>query len=134
MMSLAPEHLADLKASGLTDDTITACMFAAVRPQDIKLRGVDSAYRIPYFDFYGQPYAVERWKLFPPIVRPEGKQKYHQPKGTDPHLYFTPGINWQDLATDPQQPITFTEGEKKAAALSQHGIPTIAIAGCWSHS
>lgn len=133
-MPLAPEHLSDLKASGLTDDTINACRYASVRPHDIKLPDVNSAYRITYFDLDGQPNSVERWKLFPPIVRPDGKQKYHQPKGTAPHLYFPPLCNWQEIASDPRSSLTITEGEKKAAALSQHGIPTIGIAGCWSHS
>ncbi len=131
-MSLAPEHLSDLKASGLTEDTIKACMFAAIRPQDIKLRGVDSSYRIPYFDLDGRPNDVERWKLFPPIVRPEGKQKYHQPLDSAPALYFPPTHDWGEIARDPQRDIWGTEGEKKGAALSQAGIPTFAVAGVWN--
>lgn len=132
-MSLSQEHIKDLKASGLTDETIAACQFTAVRPHDIKLQGVESAYRITYFNLNGRPNNAERWKLFPPIIRSDGKQKYHQPKGTAPHLYLPPLLNWQELAADPKKPLTITEGEKKAASLSQHGVPTIGIAGCWSH-
>lgn len=131
-MSLAPEHQSDLKASGLTDATIAACKFTAVRPQDIKLRGVESAYRIPYFDLDGRTTSGERWKLFPPISGPDGKQKYHQPPGSDPALYLSPLVQWDEVARDPQRSVSGTEGEKKALAMSQIGVPTIGIAGVWN--
>ena len=52
-MALAPEHLTDLKESGLTEDTIAALRFEAVRPADIPVRGALSAYRLPYFNLDG---------------------------------------------------------------------------------
>mgnify|MGYP001613878703 CR=1 FL=1 len=88
-MSLTPEHLEDLKRSCLTDATIAVCRFESVRPQSFRaLPGVESVYRLPYWSIDGTVTNVERWKLFPPLQRPDGKQKYHQPPGSDPALYF----------------------------------------------
>ena len=65
MKSLASIHVDDLHASGLSDETITLLQVEAVRPHDIKLARVTSAYKIPYFDLAGQKNCFERWKLFP---------------------------------------------------------------------
>lgn len=131
-MNLAPEHLADLQASGLTDDTITACRFTAVRPQDIKLRGVDSAYRITYFDLEGKLNCFERWKLFPALTGPNGTQKYYQAPGSPPSLYMPPLFDWRTVAQDVRISIAVTEGEKKAAAGCQAGLHMLGIAGTWN--
>jgi hypothetical protein len=132
MKSLAPEHLADVRRSGLSDSSIAACELESVSPGDLKLKGVESAYRIPYFNLDGTRNCAERWKLVPPLRRADGTQKYHQEAGTAPSLYLAPLINWVPIASDPQQPIIITEGEKKAASACQHGIPTIGVAGVWS--
>ena len=51
---LHPDHLADLRKSGLSDDTIVALGICSVRPTDLKgLDGVTSAYRIPYWTIDG---------------------------------------------------------------------------------
>ena len=72
MRPLAPEHWEDLRRSGLSDETIAALQVEAVRPHDIKLPGVTSAYRLPYFELSGRRNCFERWKLFPPIVGKDG--------------------------------------------------------------
>ncbi|MHC9062221.1 AAA family ATPase [Nitrospira sp. CMX1] len=131
-MSLAPEHLADLRASGLTDDTIKACGFTAIRPHDLKLQGVDSAYRITYFDLEGKLNCVERLKLFPALAGSNGTQKYHQTPGTPPSLYMPPLFAWKAVARDARLPIVITEGEKKAAAGCQAGLHVLGIAGTWN--
>lgn len=132
MKALDPAHLKDLKASGLDDATIEACGYESVRPHDIKLPGVVSAYRLPYWSLDGTRTDMERRKLFPPLKRSDGTQKYWQPPGSAPALYLPPGHPWGEIARDHQCVIRKTEGEKKAAALSQHGIPTIGIAGVWN--
>lgn len=132
-MSLTPEHLEDLKRSCLTDATIAVCRFESVRPQSFRaLPGVESVYRLPYWSIDGTVTNVERWKLFPPLQRPDGKQKYHQPPGSDPALYFPPLCPWGEVARDPKRSLCITEGEKKSAALSQNGVPTIGVAGVWN--
>jgi hypothetical protein len=45
---LAAEHIEDLKRSGLTEEVLGRLQFEAVRPHDIKLPGVRSAYRTKY--------------------------------------------------------------------------------------
>lgn len=71
-MSLAQEHREDLRKSGLNEDMITVCAFESVRPADIKLKGVESAYRIPYFDLAGTRNCFEHLKLFPPLMDANG--------------------------------------------------------------
>lgn len=129
--SLAPDHLSDLRKSGLTDETIARCQFASVRPCDIKLTGVESAYRLPYFDLAGKKNCLERIKLFPPIKRNNSTQKYHQTSNTSPALYLPPLVDWGPIAST-NSPLCITEGEKKAAALTQHRIPCLGVAGVWN--
>ena len=133
MRSLASIHVDDLHASGLSDETITLLQVEAVRPHDIKLARVTSAYKIPYFDLAGQKNCFERWKLFPPITTPDGHtRKYHQEAGTAPHLYLPPVCNWQRVASDARVPLLLTEGEKKSAAGCQRGLFCLGIGGVWN--
>jgi hypothetical protein len=66
MNSLHPDHLADLRKSGLTDGTISAAGIYTVTPGDIgkKLGGlgnnVESALAFPYPGFVG----YERFKVW----------------------------------------------------------------------
>lgn len=129
--SLAPDHQNDLRKSGLTDETIARCQFESVRPHDIKVKGVESAYRLPYFDIAGKKNCLERFKLFPPVKRKDSTQKYHQAAETLPALYLPPLLDWTTIAST-ISPVTITEGEKKAAALGQHRIPCIGVAGVWN--
>ncbi|MBX3306494.1 MAG: DUF3854 domain-containing protein [Nitrospira sp.] len=136
-MSLAPEHLADLQKSGLTDSTIEACQIHSVPPYNIKLpKAVESACSYPYFRLDGTLSGLERWKLFPPLVDDDGSiQKYHQPKSTDPELYLPPLPtipSWQEIASDPTIDLTITEGEKKCLALCQIGVVCIGVSGVWN--
>ena len=90
-------------------------------------------YALPYFDVNGKITDTIRFRFLEEL---EGKNKkivkYSQPKGTEPHLYFPPCINWLKIVADPSITITFTEGEKKAYAASKAGIPTIGLGGVWS--
>lgn len=131
-LTLHEEQLADLRKSGLSEDTIRHLGIHAVRPHDIKLAGVEHAYRIPYFDLDGKCINFERWKLFPPIVSADGHaRKYHQPPGSTPYLYLPPLLNWRMVAVDPTIPVVITEGEKKAAAGCRVGLIVAGIAGVW---
>jgi hypothetical protein len=132
MNALAPEHLDDLRRSGLSDATIAALQFEAVRPGDLCIAGAESAFRIPYFEANGTRNCAERWKLFPPIKREHGTQKYHQPGGSDPQLYLPPLQGWQRILRDAHQPLVFSEGEKKCAKACQEGLCAIGVAGTWN--
>ncbi len=131
-ISLHPDHRADLHKSGLSEDTIRQLRISAVQPHDIKLAGVSSAYRLPYYSLDGKPLDFERWRLFPPIVSADGHtRKYHQTAGSTPYLYLPPLLNWRAVAADPSRPLVITEGEKKAAAGCQGGLTVGGIAGVW---
>src|SRR5262245_22776417 len=56
--------------------------------------------------------------------------KYWQPPGSGVHLYILTAV--RAILSNPNIEIAITEGEKKAACLTQHGIPAIAIGGVWS--
>lgn len=131
MTTLAPEHREDLKKSGLTDNTIEMLHFKAVRPHDVKLRGVDSAYVLPYFHLDGTANEFTRFKLFPPIKTSNGTMRYWQPLNTSPQLYLPPLLSWQSVARHATTELTITEGEKKAACACQHGLITAGIGGVW---
>lgn len=133
-MSLAPEHREDLYKSGLTDTTIELCQFHSARPHDIKqFQGVDSALVIPYFGLDGKLTGHKRFRFYPPRLTKEGKeQKYFQNPGSDSEIYIPPLLPWAQIAADPTQPLTITEGEKKAAAACQAGLFCIGVAGVWN--
>ena len=126
-MNLHPDHLADLRQSGLTDETIRAAAVYTVPPDEIGKKlgglanGVVSALAFPY---PGQD-DFERYKVW----REEGKTgpKYLQKTATPNHLYLLPGI---DLAG--YSPLIITEGEKKALALWQAGFQVVGLSGVWN--
>ena len=125
--ALHPEHLADLRKSGLTDATIAAAGVWTVRPGDIgkKLGGNDygilTLLSFPYPGCEGH----ERFKCW----YQEGKSgpKYRQKTGAANRLYLPPTV---DLAGDGL--LTICEGEKKTLALNQAGIPAVGIGGVWN--
>ena len=125
--ALHPDHHEDLRRSGLTDETIRAAGIYTVRPGDIgkKLGGNDagvmSLLAFPYPGCEGH----ERFKCW----YEEGKSgpKYRQKKDTLNRLYLPTTV---DLTGD--SPLTICEGEKKALALNQAGIPAVGIGGVWN--
>jgi putative DNA primase/helicase len=131
---LHPDALADLRKSGLSDATLARCGLHSVRPKDLKacaIPGIVHALAFPYFALDGTPSDFQRWKLFYD-GEPNDKPRYWQPKGSDPQPYFPPLVDWQALASDPTQPLLMTEGEKKALAACQSGLPCIGLAGVWN--
>lgn len=131
---LLPAHRADLQKSGLSEATIARCGLHSVRPADLKacpMPSVVHALAFPYYGLDGCPVEFQRWKLFY-ADEPSDKPKYWQPKGSDPLPYFPALCDWQALASDPTKTLHITEGEKKALAGSQAGLPCIGIAGVWN--
>jgi len=134
-MGLHPEHLADLRRSGLSDTTLRAQKIRSIPPNMIDVlagfsvpASVTSAYVIPYPALAGGFLSHIRIKLFPPITEDDGPAvKYLQPPQSGTRLFFP-------LATIPavvasEAPLWIVEGEKKALAVSQHGLPTVGTAG-----
>lgn len=141
---LTPDHLADLRRSGLADRTIAAAGIRSVLPPeelDRLLRTwtpglyqrlqntVVSAYLIPYPNTDG----FCRLRLFyntPDRSPPEGLPKYLQPSGTPVRAYVPKGV--EAYREKVHVPIWLTEGEKKALKLTQDGAAAIGLGGVWS--
>jgi P4 family phage/plasmid primase-like protien len=130
---LHPEGWADCQKSGLTIETIDRCGIASVPPQRLSACGipVTHATEFPYHSSDGTAAGFARWKLFY-AGHAGDRPKYWQPKGTDPLLYLPRLVEWHTIASDPQKPITVTEGEKKSLAACQLGLPCIGVAGVWN--
>jgi putative DNA primase/helicase len=123
-LHLHADHLADLRKSGLTDETIRAGGVYSLPPRDIALffntrRGVPAEIQSALcFPYQGGTFA--RIKLFPSL----GKMKYAQPPETSARLYVPFSI------TD--VPIFVAEGEKKTLAARQAGLNAVGIGGMWN--
>jgi hypothetical protein len=123
-LQVHPEHLADLRASGLTDETIRAAGVYSIRPCNLALffnlrRGVPSGMESALcFPYQGGEFA--RIKLFPAV----GKMKYSQPPKTGARLY-------KPFPVD-NRPLIVTEGEKKTLAARQAGFNAVGIGGVWN--
>ncbi|TWU08849.1 hypothetical protein CA54_40860 [Symmachiella macrocystis] len=141
--ALQPHHIEQLRASGLTDETILACKFKSEnRIQHIRLilqhktfpKKCGSCLIIPYYDHNGDYTAYQRVR--PDTPRTSGKDKrpikYESPRKSQNRAYFPPHDCWSSVIEDTQQRIMITEGEKKAAKACQEGFPTIGLAGVWN--
>lgn len=132
-LSFHPDHLADLRKSGLNDEMKKLMGVYSARPADIqKLVGwnpekVESVLVFPYPGANG----FCRVKVFPSYKDNDGHTvKYLQKKGASSHLYVLPSV--QEMLRDPSKVVIITEGEKKAAKAVQEGLPTISIPGLWN--
>jgi Domain of unknown function (DUF3854) len=115
------DHLADLRASGLNDETIRAAGVYSLAPRWIEhfFRSVPTEVQTALcFPYQGGEFA--RIKLFPSL----GKMKYAQPPKTDARLYLP--FNVSDGA------VYVCEGEKKTLAAYQAGMNAAGIGGLWN--
>ena len=134
MSNIFPEHLEDLRKSGLRDEIVAEMGCHSVPGERVKahlgftLPGIESVLCFPYAGTGGH----HRDKVFPPNIKDsEGRSiKYLQPKGSPSRLYVLPSVAQPLL--DVSTPLIVTEGEKKAAALVQIGKVAVAIGGLWS--
>jgi hypothetical protein len=130
---LAPAHLADLRKSGLSDETIARQMIRTVPPDLIdQLLGfptpqVVSAYVIPFPNPHGGWMDHIRMKVFPAIEPGRGTIKYLQPRGSGVRLYF-PLVTLDDVFHSDAE-LWCVEGEKKALAVAQVGLPAVGFCG-----
>jgi hypothetical protein len=139
---LAPEHLADLRRSGLTDATIHAAeirteLDASEVKRQLNWSGaapieLGPCLVFPYFQSDGSRNGYVRLKPSRPRKdRKTGKSiKYEAPKGSSNRLYLPPST--RDKLVDSAAPLVVTEGEKKALAADQAGFPCVGLSGVWS--
>ena len=151
--ALAPAHREDLEQSGLTKEMIEGQFIRSVPPQLIgPLLGYDipailSACLFPFRSPGGGFMDHARMKIFPTLVKvtrdggtrwiPVAEQrahdvkhetvKYLQPKGREPRLYFVAAC-LRDVV-DGDDPLWLVEGEKKAMAVAQLGLPAVGFCG-----
>ncbi len=130
---LAPEHLRDLRKSGLTDETIQAHKIRSVPPSmigqllEFDIPAIRSAMLIPFADPAGGFMDHVRLKIFPPLTSKDGQTvKYLQPRGSGVRLFF-PLPALPELGSD--KSLWLVEGEKKALAVAQLGLPAVGFCG-----
>jgi Domain of unknown function (DUF3854)/Domain of unknown function (DUF927) len=127
-LNLYPQHREDLRASGLSDNTITACGFYSADADKVAtILGfpVGPGLVLPYGS------GSDAFKRVKPDHRYEDCPKYLSPRGSGNHLYVPAILNRATL-TDASTPLYITEGEKKAAKAVQEGLACIGLAGVWS--
>jgi Domain of unknown function (DUF3854) len=128
-----PAHLADLRKSGLTDETLRRQKITDVPPSMIDvLLGfatpkVMTAYVIPFADPRGGWLDHVRMKVFPSITTEHGMIKYLQPRRSGVRIYFP--LVTLDAVLRSAEPLYIVEGEKKALSVAQLGLPAIGICG-----
>jgi hypothetical protein len=119
-----PEHLKDLRDSGLNDETIKAAGVYSLRPCDLAhffsaRKGVPPAISSALcFPYQGGEFA--RIKLFPSLE----KMKYAQPPNTGARLYEPFRVN--------DGPLLLCEGEKKTLAAKQAGFNAVVTGSVWN--
>ncbi|TVM00177.1 MAG: hypothetical protein CV087_15365 [Candidatus Brocadia sp. WS118] len=133
---LHPDHLADLRKSGLSDETILEAGIKSLQPADIdKIFGyptfAKSAYEIPYPGCEGYSRYKMSYDDTNKINSLGGERpKYLTKKDSGNHLYIPPKV--KVVLDDATTPLYITEGEKKALKACQEGLCCIAIAGLWN--
>jgi len=134
--SFHPDHISDLRKSGLSDETIQVAGIKSLRPADIdRTIGyptcAKSAYEIPY---PGTDYS--RFKMFydeADKINPatgEERPKYLAKRDSGCRLYLPSKV--VPVLGDLSVPIYLTEGEKKALKATQDGLYCIGMAGLWN--
>lgn len=141
---LHPQHLADLRRSGLSDETILRAeirTFTSVEKLCRKLRwsSVEEAAKlgpciaIPFIDQDGKYTKYARCKPDNPRVSEkngkEKKNKYESPYRLSNRLYIPPRTRAE--LDNPTVPLIVTEGEKKALKSDQEGFPCVGLVGVY---
>ncbi|WP_162671016.1 DUF3854 domain-containing protein [Gemmata massiliana] len=135
---LLPRHLADLRASGLSDLQIRAAgVYSEPEPGKVAaLLGwkhpapaLGPCLCFPFLDPTGVPLGHVMVKPDHPRQKNEKAIKYESPLGKPLRAYFPPGT--RAALTDPSIPLLVTEGMKKALKADQDGFPCVGLAGVY---
>ena len=147
--TLAANHLANLRKSGLSDEQITACGFRTLRQSSeaanvLRWKRADTlgpCLLLPYHRPDGSLIPVNEFARIKPDTPRTGKtkdgsaskpRKYESPKGSTVRLYFPPATC--KALGNPSIPKIFVEGEKKTAKGDQEGLACIGLGGVESWS
>src|SRR5262249_51762667 len=124
-------HRAELRASGLTDETIArAGLYSAPERQvrDLLGYGAGPGLVFPYPALNGSAGEYARVKL--DKADPDGK-RYRSP-AKQPNRLDVPALIEPTVLRDIGTPLWLTEGEKKALKACQEGLACIAVSGVFS--
>lgn len=135
--SLLPQHLADLKRSGLSDDTIKIsraysefdpAKVAGLLNWDNPAKSLGSCLVFPFFDIDGEPMHYCRIKPDSTPILNGKSAKYVSPSERPGRVYFPPQAR---EAVGGSSQLVIVEGEKKSLAADQHGYACIGLVGVW---
>ncbi|SFJ26904.1 phage/plasmid primase, P4 family [Planctomicrobium piriforme] len=135
---LSEQHRAELRASGLSDETITASgcytendplkLSGMLNRKYPKVRGAGLVFPFPGMN--GELTAFKRVKPDNPRIDQNGRKvKYESPSGLPNRAYFPSQV--RHILTDAGSELLLTEGEKKALKASQEGFPCIGLTGVY---
>lgn len=136
-MKLIDPHYQELKASGLTDETIErAGIYTETRQssQAVLLNWVNVPAKMgpaivyPFHRADGSN-GYSRLKFDRPRKLQKKPVKYESPRGVPNEIYIPPGTF--AALDNPQAELLITEGEKKALCVDQHGLPCIGLVGVY---
>lgn len=136
--TLSPATIEDLERSGLSKKTIEESGIKDGSTDSDTADLLRDKYHVKGFVL---PYLGLDWRLLKfyrvkvlESLNGAKPPKYLQPKSAGNHLYVPAGLQRlaPDWAADPDLPLFVTEGEKKALAAVQAGLPTIAVSGIFS--
>jgi putative DNA primase/helicase len=145
-------HVAHLRKSGLTDETIQAAAYteanAEVMSHELRRpeweRSLTPAIAFPYYDRLGRDTGYRRYRPDDPRVCERVDEgcfvddkaiKYEAQVGEPARIYFPPpGMLAGRGLNDPAVPLVVVEGEKKCLAVLQAGLCCIGLPGVamWS--
>jgi hypothetical protein len=142
---VSEKHLANLRASGLTDETITLAelyteshhtLLADLVQRRAWARQWGAALVIPFYLPGGSQPIGYRVRPSNPRVENRGKKqravKYDQAEAHGVLVYFTPRARAAGWYGDTGQPVYFCEGEKKALVFDQLGLCCVGLTGVWN--
>jgi hypothetical protein len=134
-LDLQPRHLADLRRSGLSDDTIAAAGIRSLTAAEVKAAiGMDAGpgMGIPYSTALcadGSRYM--RVKPDKPLKMVNGKgASYLTRPGETNRLYITAGLP-DDWRANTALPLGIVEGEKKSLKATEEGFSCLGMIGPW---
>ena len=126
---LWPHHLDELRASGLSEDTIAKARLSSVTNQTATMLigfGRSGGLAIPYLHTASDGKQPSTRIKFD---KPDSKGKrYAQAKGSGNRLYIPPILDPASLK-DPAVTLYITEGEKKALKAAQEDLTCISVSG-----
>ena len=134
---ILPHHRNELRASGLTEETIVSAGIYSVTDRDelahiINWNSVPRT-RVPamVFPFIGLDGQLGYARAKPDV--PQHKDgnpvKYESPQGRPNEIYLPP--NTIAVLSDPTVALLITEGEKKSLSADQAGFACLGLVGVW---